>query len=436
MKVKKKLDGGLKKISIYLLFFIFSSNISYSSQILDYETEEFIKEIIEDITEVNKINKKINFKLNNSNEINAFVDINNVIHINSGLIIHCSDYVALLSVLAHEVGHIDLNHIALRKKTIENTKKYNTLGLLSVIAGSALTQNPQLLQGSILTSATLSNQYIVFSKDQEMEADLYALKTLNLLKTNSKSIQILLETIEQKLLNQGFSKDKQRISTHPYFEDRILLINNFKKNKTHNFNSEYNKRFNFIKAKFIGYNNNNIKTISSLAEPYKTYAESIKYARDGNLKMSLGKLNKLIKQEINNNYLLETKADILFSYGFINEAIRFYKKNLEKNPNNFYTEIRVFENTDTKNLSIEEIDMIFNDNKKLLFKYYNNKNILLKYLDLAKSLNKTEWIEFFKFYLNISEINEEDFYNEMLILKKTKNKDLKKLIIQIEKNIL
>ena len=45
MKMKKKLDGGLKKISIYLLFFIFSSNISYSSQILDYETEEFIKEI-------------------------------------------------------------------------------------------------------------------------------------------------------------------------------------------------------------------------------------------------------------------------------------------------------------------------------------------------------------------------------------------------------
>ena len=231
MKMKKKLDGGLKKISIYLLFFIFSSKISYSSQILDYETEEFVKEIIEDIIKVNKINKKINFKINNSNEINAFVDINNVIHINSGLIIHCSDYVALLSVLAHEVGHIDLNHIALRKKTIENIKKYNTLGLLSVIAGSALTQNPQLLQGSILTSGALSNQYIVFSKDQEMEADLYALKTLNLLKTNSKSIQTLLETIEQKLLNKGFSKDDQRVSTHPYFEDRILLIKNFEDNK-------------------------------------------------------------------------------------------------------------------------------------------------------------------------------------------------------------
>ncbi|MDC3083239.1 M48 family metalloprotease [Pelagibacteraceae bacterium] len=191
--MKKKLDGGLKKILIFFLFYIFSSKICYGSQILDYETEEFIDQIIEDIIEVNKLNKKIKFKINNSNEINAFVDINNVIHINSGLILYCSDYVALLSVLAHEIGHIDLNHIVHRKKTIENSRKYNTLSVLSVIAGSTLTQNPQLLQGSILTSAALSNQYIIFSKDQEMETDLYALKTLNLLNTNSKSIQTLLE---------------------------------------------------------------------------------------------------------------------------------------------------------------------------------------------------------------------------------------------------
>ena len=98
---------------------IFSSKSSYGSQILDYETEEFLNLIIQDIIKVNKINKKINFKINNSDEINAFVDINNIIHINSGLIIYCSDYVALVSVLAHEIGHIDLNHITIRNKSRE-----------------------------------------------------------------------------------------------------------------------------------------------------------------------------------------------------------------------------------------------------------------------------------------------------------------------------
>ena len=427
MKTKKKLDGGLKKISICFLFFIFSSNISFSSQILDYETEEFVKEIIEDIIEVNKINKKINFKLINSNEINAFVDINNIIHINSGLIIHCSDYVALLSVLAHEVGHIDLNHITLRGEKIENSKKYNNLGLLTIIAGTTLTKNPQLLQGSILTSAALSNQYIVFSKDQEMEADLYALKTLNLLNTNSVSIQTLLETIEEKLLDKGFSKDKQKISTHPYFEDRIALIKNFQDNNKKKFNEKYNESFNFIKAKFIGYSDNE-EVIKKLNEPFKTYAKSIRISRNGNLKMSLQILNEIIRKNENNYFLLETKGDILFSHGYTDEAVKFYKKSLGEYPLNYYAKIRIFENIKIKNLSKSDIEIIFENNKELLYKYFNNKNVLLKYIDLAHKLNKKEWLSFFNFMLSINDIEKEVFETEINNFKSSKNRDLLKLV--------
>ena len=426
MKTKRKLDGGLKKILIFFIFLIFSSKSGYCSQILDYETEEFVNQILKDIIEINAINKKIEFKINNSNEINAFVDINNVIHINSGLIIYCSDYVALLSVLAHEVGHIDLNHITLRKKTIEKSKKYNTLGLLSVIAGSTFTQNPQLLQGSILTSAALTNQYIVFSKDQEIEADLYALKTLKLLNTNSKSIQKLLETIELKLLDKGFSKDKQRISTHPYFEDRILLIKNFNDNKVSNFNEKYNKKFNYIKAKFIGYSDNE-EVLKELNEPFKTYAESIRIARNGNLKMSLQSLNEIIENN-NNNFLLETKADILFSHGYTDEAVKFYKKNLEEYPLNYYAQIRIFENTKIRNLSNADTEIIFQNNKNLLYNYFNNKNVLLKYMELAKKLNKKEWSQFFNFILSINNIEKEVFEIQISNFKSSKDKDLLKLI--------
>ncbi len=430
--MKKKLDGGLKKILILFLFFIFSSKNSNSSQILDYETEIFVNQILEDIIKVNKINRKIKFKINNSNEINAFVDINNVIHINSGLIIYCLDYVALLSVLAHEVGHIELNHITQRKKIIENSKKYNTLGLLSIIAGSTLTQNPELLQGSILTSATLSNQYIVFSKEQETEADLYALKTLNLLNTNSISIEKLLETIEQKLLDKGFSKDKQRISTHPYFEDRILLIKNFKDQKNNKLNKIYNERFNYIKAKFVGYSDNT-EVLKELNEPFKTYAKSIKEARNGNLKMSLKNLNTIIKKN-ENSFLLETKADILFSYGYTKEALKFYKKNLEKYPLNSYAQIRIFENIEIKKLSDSDTEIIFQNNKDLLYRYFNNKNVLIKYIEIAQKLDKKEWLQFFNFILSINNIEKAVFEIEIKKFKSTKNKDLLKLVNIIESN--
>jgi len=428
--MKKKLDGGLKQILVFFLFFIFFLKNAYCTQILDYETDKFINQILEDIIKVNKINKKIKFKINNSKEINAFVDIDNVIHINSGLIINCSDYVALLSVLAHEVGHIHLSHIAKRKKTLESSKKYNTLGLLTVIAGSTLTNNAQLLQGSILTSAALSDQYIVFSKDQEMEADLYGLNTLNLLKTNSKSIEILLETIEQNLLDKGFSTDKQRISTHPYFEDRILLIKNFNDKKQNNFNESYNEKFNYIKAKFVGYSENE-EILNDLNEPFKTYAESIKMAKNGNLKMSLTNLNEIIKNS-KNNFLIETKADILFSYGYTKEATKFYKKNLEKYPLNYYAQIRIFENIEIKNLSNSDTEIIFQNNKDLLYKFYNNKNVILKYYELSQKLNKKEWLKFFNFFLSANNIEKEVFDIELKNFKSIKDRGLLKLINIIE----
>ena len=259
-----------------------------------------------------------------------------------------------------------------------------------------------------------------------MEADLYALKTLSLLRTNSKSIQTLLETIEQKLLNKGFSKDDQRVSTHPYFEDRILLIKNFEKNKEKNFNESYNERFNYIRAKFVGYSDNE-EGLSELNEPFKAYAESIKLARSGNLKMSLQNLNEIIKKN-NNNFLLETKADILFSYGYTKEAKKFYKKNLEKYPLNYYAQIRIFENIEIKNLSNSDTEIIFQSNKDLLYKFYNNKNVLLKYFELAKKLNKKEWLQFFNFLLLVNDIEKEVYDIEIKKFKSTKDSDLLKLI--------
>ena len=435
MKLKRKLDGGLKIIFfIFLFFFIISKNIQ-SSQILDYETEEFIYEILKKITKVNKVNKNIKFKINSDDEINAFVDHQNIIHVNSGLIQYSHDYVALLSVLAHEVGHIDLNHISLRKENIKKNKKYRNLSLLSVIAGSAATQRPEFLQSTIISSAALSNQYIDFTKEQEIEADLYALNTLELLNTNSESIVSLLKIIEQKLLERGFTKNQQRISTHPYLEDRILFIENYRVNKNNNYNINFNNRFNFIKAKFIGYSNN-IDAINNLDDPFRQYAKSIRYAKKGNLKLSLENLNKLIKKNSENNFLLETKADILFSYGFTDEAIKFYRKNLENYPLNFYAQIRIFENINIKNLSDFEIEEIFNDNKPLLFKYFNNKNILHKYLQLAKRLNKTDWVNFLNYIFKFDQFDKKNINIEFSLFKKTKDKDLLKLIKKVELIIL
>ena len=66
------------------------------------------------------------------------------------------------------------------------------------------------------------------------------------------------------------------------------------------------------------------------------------------------------------------------------------------------------------------------------YKFYNNKNVLLKYFELAQKLNKKEWLQFFDFFLSINEIEKEVFDIEIKNFKNSKDKDLLKLIKIIE----
>ena len=425
----------IKNFFIVIFLFVFFSNTKlFSSQILDFETEIFIKSLISDVISVNKINKNLNFKIINDENINAFVDKNSVIYITSGLIENCDDYVALLLVISHEIGHIELNHIKDRISKVNKSSKIHDISNLSIIAGSLISNNTEFLKGLALSSATVSVQNINFSKNQEIEADYYAIETLKKLNLYSDSVKNLLLTIENENLKKGITKNILRISTHPYFEERISIINYSNKFTKSVFDFNKNKKFNFIKAKFIGYNGNDLGLIN-LEDSYRIYANSILNSKYGDLQNSLIDLNKLIADNKNNIFFIETKADILFSYGYTNEAIRFYKKVLSHLPDNYYAQIRIFENTNLDNLSMIEKKIIFDENLNLLLKFYNNKNILQTYLKLSKLTEKNEWINFLTFwiYKNNDKI---EIQKKLKNFKRSDDKDLSNLLEIIQNNYI
>ena len=423
----------IKKIFIYIFFFlfIFCKN-TYASKILDYETEIFLKSLINEIIQVNDINRNIRFVVLANNNVNAFVDQNNIIYITSGLIENCNDYVALLTVIAHEIGHIDNNHIKQRRIGLKKINNLNSISNLSIIAGSLISKNPEILQSLALSSATTSDYFINFSKDQEREADYYALNTLKELDLYSSSIIDLLKTIENNSLSKGITKDKLKISTHPYFDERIDIINYLNEKKSSNFDFETNNKFKFIKAKFLGYSGNK-KNIYALDDIYKRYAISILNAKNGELKLSMKELNKLIKKFDNNIFLYETKADILFSFGYINESIRFYKKVIDKYNDNYYAQIRIFENTEIEKLNHFEAETLFIENLNLINNFYNNKNILLTYLRLSEYNKNTEWVKFLNYWIN-KENNSLNTKEDLKNFKNAKDKNLSKLVELIYQN--
>lgn len=428
--LKKRLAGGLKLVFVILFFFSKNS----LAQILDYETEIFISELISEIKEVNQINKNINFKIISDNKINAFVDENNTIYITSGLIENCDDYVAFMSVLAHEVGHIDQNHLIIRKSSAENISNLKKISDFTIIAGSVISGTPELLQGIGVGQASISNVYINFSKDQEREADYYSVQTLEKLNVNSESIINLLKTLEKNALQRGLTKEKQKLSSHPYFEERIDIINYVNKNRNNKFNIKTNNEFYFIKAKFLGYNEN-AEIIEKINNPFKLYAESIMYAKKGRLLESLSILNDLIAKNKENIHLIETKADILYSYGYTKEAIKFYELVLKNLNDNIYAQMRIFQNINLGQLSIKEAENIFEKNINLINNHYNNREILLTYLELSKITNQKHWIDFINLLFKSEGENINDLKKKLSNYKKTKDKNLLNLIKIIQRDL-
>jgi len=423
----------IKLISYIFFSVLFFSNFSLSSQIFDYETEIFLNKLIVDIKSVNKFNKKIKIHVIKDNNPNAFVIPKNKLIVSSGLLEQSPDYVSLLAVLAHEVGHLEYLHLEKRKDTLEKFSKLNLITNLALISGSILTQDPEVLSGTIASQVNINNFYLSFSREQEREADLYSIKTLQKLNLPSESVKELIKILEKNALNKGFDENYQKFSTHPIFRERYEIIDNNSNNKKFNFNKDIQDEFNFIKAKFMAYNDT--LNLTNLNDDHKTYYDSISSSESGNLIISLKKLNFLIKKFPKNTFFLETKADILRSHGYLNESVKFYKIVSNKYPDNYYIKYKIFLDTNMQNMQLNNKINFFYQNLNLIIQFPKNKYIINKFIEIAKDLEKIYWINFFNTISDTNYKDMEELQKKLNNLSKETNEIKLKKIINEYKNL-
>ena len=419
-----KLAGGLKFFPIFLFYCIlFLSKNIFAVQIYDYHTEILINKINYEILNVNSYEKKINFKIYKDDFPNAYVTEDNIIYLSSGLLTYSPNYVALLGVLAHEIGHLENYHVSKRKTEIKNLTNISTYSNLAAVVGSMIIQEPSILNAIVVNQTAVNNLFINFSQEQEIEADFYAIETLNKLKLPTDPVKEFLLILENKTGSNLIDEELKKFSTHPIFETRYEIIDNNTKGDIYNFNKNYQREFDFIQAKFMAYTESGM--INKLKKDQKIYYDSIQLSKSGNLLQSLKKINFLISKNKNDYFFKETKADILLSYGYNKEAIKFYRKVLQTQPNNNYAKYNIFVNLMLNPKDYEFNKEFFVNNINLLKYFPNNQNILLKYYDLANILNYNEWILFFETLL----FQNQDT-NKILqqLNKQTKDYNLKKII--------
>ena len=399
---------------IYFLFFIFFFSNIKAATILDYEAEILIEDILKIICTANDCQKSLKYSLILDNNPNAFVNQENIIYISTGLIKYTESYEALIGVISHEIGHIENFHVRKRKDSIKKIKKFGNFTNLSIMAGSLLSNNSDYLAQSLITNQFgIQNYYQSFTRDQEREADYYAVETLNKLNISSKPLVKFLNLLEKQSIEKGITNDYYKFSSHPIYKERYNIINSKSTNfKKLNFDKNLNKRFYSLKAKIFGFTENKKNSYKEILDgDYKSYADAIILSKEGNLLDSMKILNKLISKKFNYNFLIETKADILYSNGFLSEALLFYEKAIDFNKNNKYVTKRVFDIKFLKNKENNKIlsKNLFDEFAFLLSIFYRDKELEDKFKRLATELNLIEWINYFS--------NKQKFYNNGIIQK-------------------
>jgi len=344
----------------------------------------------------------------------------------------------VVGVLAHEIGHLDNFHISKRIDTYKNLRKINQLANLSIIAGSLITNNSEYVIQSLITNQMgIHNYSQSFSRDQEREADFYAISTLNKLKLSHIPLVKFLNLLEKQSKQKGSLDEYQKFSSHPIYAERYKIIEQVKEKSNIFFDKKINNKFNYIKAKLFGFTSLEFAEIEEYLDgDYRDYAQSIFFSRKGELKKSLQLLNFLLEKKQNYEYLLETKADILYSHGYSDESLKFYEKIIKSYPNNHYVNKRIFDikftsqsfdNTDVFNNFFDEFSFLLNI-------FHKDKELISKFKQIAEKNNKSDWINYFSIYHTIyNEINlnynTEVIMNKMSILLKNTNDPVLKMLI-------
>ncbi len=183
----------------------------------------------------------------NDKEFNAFAAPSGLIFFHSGLIETMNSEDELVSVLAHEVGHIVKRHLASRMEK----GKYTTIGSLGLalaalaFGGAAA---PALFTGALATGQSIN---LHFSRQDEEEADLLAYGWMKNLHRDPEGQIKMLESM-RRIARYRSEKPPQYLLTHPNPEERLNTIESLVENdhKTSKANVTATDDFEFLRFKY------------------------------------------------------------------------------------------------------------------------------------------------------------------------------------------
>jgi putative metalloprotease len=151
---------------------------------------------------------QLNFKVYKADDVNAFAMADGTVRVYTGLMDAMPDD-QILAVIGHEIGHVKLKHSyqQMKSQLLTNAALQGAIGVGGVIGSLSGGQLGQLAAGAVSAQ---------FSQEDELEADVFAIKLLRDLGKDPQSMTRSIRTLKAKFGSVGGF-----MSSHPSNDDRI-----------------------------------------------------------------------------------------------------------------------------------------------------------------------------------------------------------------------
>ena len=128
----------------------------------DPELAAYLQGLVDEIISVSEMaGEKFTFTLLDSQEINAFATADNYVYINRGLLNYIQNEAQLVSVLAHEVGHVTQKHVSMMPAVAGGAQ------FLAWLAGALAGNQEVMMAGQAYANSLLKGH----GRENELEAD-------------------------------------------------------------------------------------------------------------------------------------------------------------------------------------------------------------------------------------------------------------------------
>ncbi len=324
---------------ILLLVLAFPAHAESLSFIRDAEIEHYLHELSMPIFRAAKLDPRaVNLLIIKNSELNAFVAGGQNIFVYTGLLESTKTPGELQGVIAHETGHIAGGHLVRGSRAMENASAQSMIGMLAALAAGLATGNGQIAIGAFGAAQSVAQRNLMsYSRAQESAADTAALRFLDSTEQSSEGLLNFMK----KLAGQELIPEEQQskyVRTHPMSQDRVenikhhLDVSPYSKKKMPERFNQMHKR---MQAKLLGFLRPEAALLRYTDKDPRVrarYARAIALYRKSHIDKALPLINGLLKEEPDNPFFHELKAQVLFENGRIKPAIESYQKTVELLP--------------------------------------------------------------------------------------------------------